>query len=311
MNFYGLLLSCLLHGGIAGGILLWNWSSSGQKKIDIQETAPCTIPLEVTAVSEFSQAPISKPKSTKPVSEKKEETDQGKTIIENILPEPTLPLAQEEIKKEPQKQKEKKVLPPPQDAPPLPLENQPKQVVKPKKKSPPAPSIEDSITKALDNIPTAKKKSSEKPLGEKKKNSYSEDFISVLKDVDKTEPDGPSAETPITDPNSTSPYGAARVGPSMAMTIMDRLKRALEQVWRVPLRGENLVIVVDITINPDATIKSVSVVRHQSTTQDPAYQVGVESVLKATNHYRTIPLPIPKEYREEFKNFAFSFSGKN
>ena len=308
MNFYGLLISCLLHGGIAGGILLWNWTASGQKTFDIQETPPCTIPLEVTAVSEFSQAPISKPKSPKPVSEKKEGTDQGKTIVENILPEPTAPLPQEELKKEPPKQEEKKILPSPKDAPPLPLENKPK--VKPKKKTP-SPSIEDSITKTLDNIPLTKKKRAEKPLGEKKKNSYSEDFISVLKDVDQTTPDGPSAETPITDPNSTSPYGAERVGSSMAMTIMDRLKRALEQVWRVPLRGENLVIVVDITINPDATISNVKVMPRQSTAQDPAYRVGVESVLKATNYYRRTPLPIPKEYREQFKNFDFSFSGKN
>lgn len=314
MKFYGLFLSCVVHGGIAAGIFIWSLSSSGEKKFQIQEAPPCNIPLEVTAVSEISQAPISKPKSTKPVSEKTESDDQEKRVIENLLPEPSSQLQEKSVQEPPKPElkeipKEKEPLLPP--VKPLPPEKQPK--VKPKKEKNPRSSITDSISKTLDKIPPLKKKAAKKTLGEekkKKKSSYSEDFINVLKDVDKTEPDGPSAETPITDPNSTSPYGAAQVGSSMAMSIVDRVRGALERVWRVPLRGENLVIVVEITINPDATIRNVKVAHHQSTIHDPVYQVGVESVLKATDHYRKTALPIPKDYRDEFKNFDFSFSVK-
>lgn len=311
-----------LHG-LCVGLVLWGGFHWKKSKLNFEESLPCTVPLEVEAVTEVSQAPVSQPKGEaepeKPQEKTEEKKPEDKKILEDVLPvepvkeEPVKEEApvQDPIKEEPVKEEKLPDPPPPQPdpipektpAPEVPAEPEPKKEEKPVDPS-------DLLDKALQKIPlpSKKKPAPAKKNPPKKSKSESDDFIKVLKDLSNKK--GPAAETPLTDPNSKSTYGAARVG-SLSVSIIDRVKRAIQNEWRVPLRaheGGSLVVAVLITLNPDATVNSVEVLRSESTTDHPAYIVGEESALAAVNAFRKKPLPLPLDLYSQWKSFRFNFS---
>jgi outer membrane biosynthesis protein TonB len=334
----GWTVSLGLHGVCVGLILLggFHWKKT---KLQFEESMPCTVPLEVETVTEISQAPVSQPKGEADTEKPEEKKTEEKKIVEDVLPtesvekeEPKEPvkddtppkedLTEPAVKEEPMKEEPKELikeeLPVPEEKKsepvpektPAPTQDVPPPLPEPKKQEKPKDPA-DLLDKALQKIPNPPVKKKQPPAKKKipkKSKSESDDFIKVLKDLSGKK--GPAAETPITDPNSTSTYGAARVG-TLSVSIVDRVKRAMQNEWRVPLRaheGGALVVAVLITLNPDATVNSVEVLRSESTTDHPAYVVGEESALAAVNAFRKKPLPLPLDLHSQWKSFRFNFS---
>jgi outer membrane biosynthesis protein TonB len=316
MRFLGFFLSLLLHGGILVLSLLGGFYRSS-KPLSLEETMPCTVPLEVTAISEKSMAPISQPKALKP---------KAKAILEDVLPEkkpePETTEKKPEPKKEPELPKEELKR---KESEPKPQEPQPKE-----KETPTPDRLEDSLESLIPSLksmdtpvkekPKKKIKSeksfskpSKKPENRSKARSSQqkqEDFLDVLQDVDQSQSDGPSAQTPITDPRSTSRIGAEQIGDHLSMSVVDRVKRMLEQAWRVPMRAHSdgdLIVVVRIAMNPDGTVQHAKVLHAEGTPQHAAYTIAVESALRAVQSFNNTPLPFPKDQFNQWKTFDFRF----
>lgn len=356
MSFWAIVVSLMIHGAVIGGGFLYTYLFSKEKKIVLEETLPCTIPLEVTAVSEVSCAPISRPKIEVPVSS----DDPEKQVVEHLLPEikpDSVPIepTKEEPKVEPLPEPEPKVEPLPETksepkepvveqvveqpkSEPLPVavpepEPMPQPAakkVKPKIIKKPKPLMKDVVKNAVkDKKSDTKKKKKDKkktapadPILDilkkhekevKKKKNKPADFISVLKDVDKDHAKGSTGETPITDVNSDSDYGAASIGPQMSMSTLDRVRRLLEKAWRVPLRaneGGALVVTVIIDMNRDGTVQTATIDHTQGTPNHPAYCVACDSALRAVDQFRTQPLPLLNDPYDNWKTIEFPFIRK-
>jgi hypothetical protein len=307
---FGLIFSLVLHGMGAIGIIWINFRGGSGKPMRLKEEAACSIPLEVTAISDISQAPISKPKGDipedavqkpplkEPIQEQKKQ-ELPTEIVENILPDML-------DKNNAHTPLEKPNEPPPQSLKPHDQPKEPPLDEKPVPQKTPLPRKEKSLPKPKEKNLIKKKKLAPKVNSSKKRN----DFISVLKDIDANKKRGPEAETPITDPNSTSTYGAASIGPTLSMSIVDRVRRLLESRWRVPLRAQDLCISLILYMRPDGTIANAVVVPENCTVNHPAYQIGLRSAFKAIDHYRSEPLPLPRELYDQWKEMHFNFGTK-
>ena len=305
MRIWAFLISLFLHAGIISVVFLQNILFSPKTPPVLSDISACSIPLEVTAVSEISCAPISRPKSE--VSEPEPE----KEVVQNVLPAPTPdPILEPAPEPTPD--------PIPEPAPvvaPIPKKQPKKEVAQPKtkkdskkkdqKKSKSHPKKEK--IKDVDPIAELLKKHRESV---KKKPKISES-INVNRDKDLVR--GSSAETPITDPNSDSEYGAPAIGAQMSMSEMDRIQRFFEDAWIIPLRaseGGKLVIQVHITMNRDGTVNHAEILHDSSSKDHPVYPIGCDSVLRAVNQFRTESLPLRKETYAQWRDIVITFSPK-
>jgi outer membrane biosynthesis protein TonB len=336
MSLWSLALSLIVHGSCIGVFFLHNTFSPKSKNVVLEEMPPCTIPLEVTAVSDLSCAPISRPKVESALAS----DDPEKQVVEYLLPE-----------SQPLKKPEPEPIPDPIVEP----EPIPDPIVEPKPAEKPAPKPEPILDlipepeplpkpRPVKNRFTAPKKRKEKSKKDKpkkgKKNKAPEsktevdpiflildrhekdvkkkkpkpaDFISVLKDVDKSRNRGPTAETPITNPDSDSDYGAASIGPKMSMSVQDRVARLLESAWHPPLRANEdggLIVFVHMDMNPDGTVRNAQLDHQRGTPNHPAYRAGCDSVLRAIYEFQFKPLPFPPELYHQWKTFDFQFNPK-
>ena len=262
----------------------------------LSDISACSIPLEVTAVSDISCAPISRPKS--------EHAEPEKQVVQDLLPEPVpepVPVVAPEPEPEP---KPAPVPVEPKKEPP-----QPKKKKDSKKKDQKKSKSDQKKEKAKNVDPVAEllKKHRE---SEKKKPKVS-DSINVNRDKDLVR--GSSAETPITDPNSDSEYGAPAIGPQMSMSEMDRIQRLFENAWTIPLRaseGGKLIIQVRIAMNRNGTVNHAEILHDSSSRDHPVYPIGCDSVLRAVNQFRTESLPLRKETYAQWRDIVITFSPK-
>ena len=296
----GFFLSLLLHGALGGAIIFsfyggLEWS----KKFSFEETPLCTVPIDVITVSEESQAPISKPKTEEPRPKEQQRDKQGAEKAEQnweeLVKEQFSDKNPDTAKTTPLKIQETTITP-------LDIaknEITPKELQKQDKEAPKLTQSEKKIIKK----PKVKK-------GSANKSRDREDFLRVLKDVDRHKDEGSMAQTPVTSPEATSRYGAPRVG-KLSISIVDRVKRLLESHWRLPPSAHSkgkLVVVVKLKMNPDATVKHVSVLHDEGTTNHPLYNIAAKSALRAVYHPDCNPLPLPLDYYDMWKTFKFRFS---
>lgn len=357
------IFSLVLHS-LFGFFLLWNRLFKPMDVAPILDTPPCSIPLEVTAIAQQSQAPISKPKRTQAIVQKrtqikkdilpeklrKENTEaiDKKSSVEKAPQEPkeTPEETQDQVKEkienaDVQEQKKEKKIP---DQAKKDIAKETKKKEEPKKNTLKKSNeiIEDVLPKekpsGQKNTPakkeTPKKQTPKNPLQKVKKKTppsakslddlceeaqnkenlshetIDEVIENALVDLDEKDSQGGECETPITDENSLSTYGAGSIGP-LALSAIDRVKKLLMQSWRVPALakeiGGALVVVVHMTMNPDGTVRKAHVVADKSTTGHPAFQEAAQTALEAIEPYRAQPLPFPRESYSQWKEFDFRF----
>jgi outer membrane biosynthesis protein TonB len=329
VRIWAFLISLFLHAGIISVVFLQNILFSPKTPPVLSDISACSIPLEVTAVSEISCAPISRPKSE--VSEPEPE----KEVVQNVLPAPTpdpilepAPEPTPDPIPEPAPEPTPDPIPEPAPEPtpdPIP---EPAPVVAPIPKKQPKKEVAQPKTKK-DSKKKDQKKSKSHPKKEKikdvdpiaellkkhresvKKKPKISESINVNRDKDLVR--GSSAETPITDPNSDSEYGAPAIGAQMSMSEMDRIQRLFEDAWIIPLRaseGGKLVIQVHITMNRDGTVNHAEILHDSSSKDHPVYPIGCDSVLRAVNQFRTESLPLRKETYAQWRDIVITFSPK-
>lgn len=340
MNGWGWTLSIILHGLIVLGAIAGQWFSPDAPVREVSNDPLCTIPLDVTAVADISTAPISKPKAKQlkgqeedridppvlpdpakqpvppapdlsPPAEPKPEPEPSQPPVipsEPLVVEPEKPAVPKGTPT-PEKAKEivENVLPKPEKMPPKPKKpKSPKPRKQPAKAKPSASSPTDAISKIL-GTPEVKK---QKVKDKKHKGKKHQDAVDALQDMDQDLEEGGQSETPETDPNSQSTVGAPRVGPQMAMSDIDRLRRAVYDVWQIPLRvseGGDFFVVVDMVMNRNGTVASAQIVRSKSTTRHPAYDLGVESILRVIEYFKVNPLPLSSENYKAWKTITLTF----
>ncbi len=310
MRIWAFLISLFLHAGVISVVFLQNTLFPPKTPPVLSDISPCSIPLEVTAVSDISCAPISRPKS-----EVSEPDPEKEGIQQNVLPEPEpAPKPTPEPEPEPEPEPAPVPEPTPEPAPVMAPVVPKKQVAQPKKKKDfkkkdqkKSKSSKKEKTKDVDPVAELLKKHRESV---KKKPKIS-DSINVNRDKDLVR--GSSAETPITDPNSDSEYGAPAIGTQMSMSEMDRIQRLFEDAWIIPLRageGGKLMIKVHITMNRDGTVNHAEILHDSSSRDHSVYPIGCDSVLRAVNQFRTESLPLRKETYAQWRDIVITFSPK-
>ena len=346
MNIWSVVVSVLLHAG-ASAPLWWSLWRHGTPPPFLMDTLPCTVPLEVTAVTEKSMAPISKPKAERDELKVSDPEEDKSPPLESTLPKDTpsenspdteannqqeqaketqeqaLEKKQEEEKAEMQREEEERKA--------KEKEQEAKAAAKKAEQKKKEEEAKAAAKKAEQKKKEEETKAAAKKAEQKKKEAGRDRVADLLENFDKKETkqakksrsqmlrnvdrdlrDGGDAETPITDPDSSSEYGAEQVGPAMSISIMDRVKRALERAWRVPsnLRGQPLAVVVTVYANPDGTVNKAVIQDKEGTPNHPAYAQACQSALRAIELFKTRPLPFDPAPYHQWKVFSTRFGSQ-
>lgn len=282
MNRIVLTVSMIVHMFLLS--LLFMGSGIDNSKLRASSLSyPSTVPVDISVVSQVSCAPVSRPKSTGLGSD---HAQRKRSISQKKMT--TVP------------RQKKKPLPKKMGSPAkktIPLKKHStflkKKAIHQKNKD----LVADLIEK------TEQAEQDEKQSALQKGGSIKESFLKNLEDQQ-----GGAAQTPVTDPDSDSDYGAPEVGP-LSIGMFDKALKMLKKEWTPPftLKGGLLKVVVTLHMNKDGTIGKVSVLDGGSTTKHPSYPVARNSVMKALQRFYRTPLPLPPAYYDQWKVFTFSF----
>jgi hypothetical protein len=176
-------------------------------------------------------------------------------------------------------------LPRPQSRPVEPRSDTPPPRPKPppKKKEPPAPRKFSSLLKNLKQeapkpvAPVEKKKSLVERAREAARNQSTRDF----------------------DPNA-----------AVTVSEIQAVRQQLAQCWNVAAgarRADALSVEIEMVMNSDATVREARVVDASRMNSDPYFRAAAESALRALGHPDCIPLKLPLDKYDVWKNFTFNF----
>ena len=243
-------------------------------KTDVLDIAQ---PLPVELVDHIEET--SKSPDPLPESPDKEEPKEEPKPLEPPKPEPAPepePVVEE--------QKSEEIVPP------LPEEKTPEKIVE---KEPEPDAIEPPKAK-----PTPPKKPKKTP--KKKPKPKVKNFDSILKNLMQDEPKKRKGR-------------GGELSDRLAASELDRVRKQIEGVWRLPagVKGmHEISIKVRISMNPDRTVRSVSLV-NKSLLTNPTYQILAETALKAVNEFRYKPLLLPPNKYKVWKEITMEFDPRN
>ena len=279
-------------------------------------------PPVVSANIQVELVPSVEQKDKKPVKDKKAPK---KSEAKPILKEPVTPMigtsAREPLPELPLKKMKKSVKS--ESLPPIPKKKpRPKQVKK----------IEKKKLSAL--IPAPKRKPIRKSKPEKKpKKSNTAAFKSLLKDLkaEKKKDDQTkftkilkgleTEKRQLTETNETKREIRTNSLEQRPISSLDRRKKISQLVskirnqlspcWNPPAGAKNLEslnVDVRIKLNPDGSLRSpAKIVDSSIKVKHPAYQVLAESAVRALNDPECMPLKLPLEEYQDWKDIAFNF----
>jgi hypothetical protein len=144
-----------------------------------------------------------------------------------------------------------------------------------------------------------------------------ESFDSVLKNLTKQVPQKPTDQPP--NPQAKTPprpaTGAqAPVSANLTASEMDALSQQLRQCWSLPATAkdaQDLVVDVDITVNPDRTLAaSPRVVDQGRMASDPAFRAAAMAAVRAFRMPQCSPLALPPDKYQEWQSMTVHFDPK-
>jgi hypothetical protein len=141
-------------------------------------------------------------------------------------------------------------------------------------------------------------------------------FDAVLKNLTKTEPDETSPDTPQPEAKAPrrAPSGAhAPLSTQLTASEMGALQQQLARCWNLPAAAkdaQNLVVDLDVTVNPDRTVASAEVVDQGRMASDPTYAVAARAALRAIRMPECTPLELPPEKYQEWQSMNIRFDPK-
>lgn len=287
-----LVLSALFHGALVI-IAIFGLPFLASKEINIPD--PVTIQI-------VTPEDVKKEKPKKPVPEKPKPIKKEK------------PKPKPEAKKEPLKPKPAKPAPAPTQTssvqpstvPAVQTEAKldlPKEMPKPRSKPRPPPLKEE------------KKEEPPKKVEEKEKEKPPEDaFASVLKNL------AEDVEMPVPQEKEEEPPQPAKtktvtdhvpISERMTMSDLDALRLQLATCWNVPAGArdvENLNVIINVIVNPDRTVKKVSVVDARRYGMDTFYRAMADSAMRALRNPLCNPLNLPEEKYSQWHDLNINFN---
>lgn len=213
----------------------------------------------------------------------------------------------------PAPKKEKKISAPPKvetKAPPkvAPLETvKPKvETVKPKPKVPPPPS--DKLKE-----PEPKKEEPKEALTEAA--AQDEAFLSVLKNLQESEPEADVENAPNNEPAPAQASPLAKFSQQLSASEFDAIKMALNrqfaECWNLMAGAryaEDIVVKIRLVINPDRSVQSARIADQWRYNQDSFYKAAADTALRAVRHPNCQVLDLPPEKYELWKDLIFNFN---
>jgi outer membrane biosynthesis protein TonB len=211
--------------------------------------------------------------------------------------------------------------PQPAPKPPEPPKPEPKPEEKP---TPPEPKPEEV---ALPK-PQVKPKPPEPPKPEPKAQAQAQQdqLASILKNLTKPKPQPSKTDdlkkvlTDVGKMEGTAATGAEKggVGPSLSdhLTISaeDALRRQISGCWNVPAGARNaqdLIVEVEIDVNPDRTVRDARVTDEARLATDPFFRAAAESAMRALRNPKCSPLELPADQYETWKVIHFTFDPRD
>lgn len=209
--------------------------------------------------------------------------------------------------------------------PPKPAQQQaketPKEIPKPVPPTPPKPAEKPKPQedKEAPTVADKPKKSTPPPKKPDKKPDppkpdESKQFDSLLKNLTKTEtPPAPDAVETKPTPTPASTGAAGVVSDKLTISEEDLLRRQIEQCWNVPVGGRDvgsMVVELKIEVNPDKTVKTVTVNDQARMGSDGFFRALAESAVRAVKNARCSPLQLPDGKYDMWKEINFRFDPK-
>ena len=104
--------------------------------------------------------------------------------------------------------------------------------------------------------------------------------------------------------------------PNQKVTIseIELVRQQISQCWNVSSgarQADALSVEIEMTMNPDATVRQAKVVDSMRMKSDGYYRAAAESALRALSHPDCVPLKLPLKKYKLWKSFTFNFDPKN
>ena len=212
-----------------------------------------------------------------------------------VKPEPAPKVA--ELKPEPPKPEPPKVEPPKPEPPKPVAKVDPPKPAPPKPEPPkPQPKRDDTGERLLKDLAN-KKPAPEPPPAEAKK----------------PEPPKPQQQAALPPTPNRSPPPRAMTEGQLTLSELDAIRSQIAQCWNVPAGARdarNLVVELQVEMNPDATVRTVRVVDESRMMTDNFFRAAAESALRAVRNPRCNPLRLPPDKFDTWKSFTLNFNPK-
>ena len=141
-------------------------------------------------------------------------------------------------------------------------------------------------------------------------------FDAVLKNLAKLKPqDTQPQETPQPTKSETkAATGAiAKLSENLTQSEEAALIEQLSHCWNLPAGvkdAQNLVVDLDVQINPDRTVASVQVQDQARMASDPTYRAAAMAAVRALRMPQCTPLALPPDKYEQWKTASLHFDPK-
>lgn len=305
---YGAAISALLHAGILVLVIV---GLPGLLQSERAEIVP--ISVEVVSLEELSKKPEKKtppkPKAKKPPPKKPEPKVAKRPPPPPPAPTPTPP--------ETLKIPEPEPLPPepkPKPKPPEPkAEPVPKPKPKPKPKAKPKPPKKAETKVAARTKPAPRPKRKPKPPAPKP-----DAFQSLLKNLaqEKRQAEKTKAKEPakVAKRAEEKPKRSALQARIMAASLAQAVNSQVTPCWSIPAGAKdaaNMSVAIRIRLNPDGSLGGAPRVEDTGRLgRDPFFRAVAESSLRALRNPQCMPLKLPYDQYDLWKEITFVFDPK-
>jgi hypothetical protein len=122
----------------------------------------------------------------------------------------------------------------------------------------------------------------------------------------------PRRESPASGRASSQPK--APLGASLSASEVDLIRAQIERCWDVPTGArdaKNLVVVIRVSVNPDGSVRTATIVDRGRLESDPYFRAAAESARRALFNPLCTPLHLPPDKYPLWRNMVLNFSPKD
>lgn len=190
----------------------------------------------------------------------------------------------------------------PEPPPSIPLEK-PKPPPKAKAKAKPKPEKPEPVKEAK----AKPKKSFDSVLKNLVGEETRDQSDATAKDLNAGAEDSDAGET-------GSQVISDRLSDRLSISEEDQLRQQLTRCWN-PLAGaqyaENLVVELELKMNPDRTIRSARIMDQSRYNRDSFYRAAAEAAIRAVRHPACTPLKLPPDKYAQWQDITIRFDPKD